>query len=233
MILNYRKILMKRVYEIWGIQRSGNHAILNWLIENLCDNSERHSILDEFCFHTDNLLFLNAVVYNNELNFPFDDLRKYLKLKCKYVLLSYEDSNFDKSLGLPCKKFIVMRNLENLVASRMHVVGSEWLVDDDFFNRWEMHARSDIPKIHYDKWLVDKRYRDSIAQMFNTKNKDITNIISSAGFGSSFIGQRLDSPENLLSRHRQIDIPPDIKEKIIYYGERNPEFCNIQQLKVI
>jgi len=226
---------MKKVYEFWGMQRSGNHAILNWQLENFCDDSQKHSIpiLDDYCFHTRNTLFLNAIIYNDKKNIADSDLRKYLKLKFNNIILSYEDSQFDKSLGLPCKQFIIMRNLENLVASRMHGVDQEWPVDDKFFEMWETYARSNMTKIHYDKWLVNKSYRDSIAQMFNTDNKDITNKMSLAGGGSSFIGTELDKPENLLSRYRQIDIPPDIKNKIIYYGERNPEFCNLEQLKAI
>jgi hypothetical protein len=215
------------------MQRSGNHAILNWQLENFSYSSEKQRILDDYCFYTNNTLFLNAVAWNDKKNIADSDLRKYLKLKFNNIILSYEDSHFNKSLGLPCKQFIIIRNLENLVASRLHGPPGYWKVDDNFFEMWEIYARSDIPKIHYDKWLIDKSYRDSIAKLFNTENKDITNTISLAGGGSSFIGVKLDKPKNLLTRHQQINIPQDIKKKIIYYGERNPEFCNLEQLKNI
>jgi hypothetical protein len=223
---------MKKVYEFWGMQRSGNHAILNWQLENFCNGLPRKYIFDYACFYNDEVLFLNAVGWNNRNRIILNEkLKESLKLKVNTVVLSYEDCDFDKSLVLHCKKFIIMRNLENLVASRMRGVDQEWPIDDNFFEMWETYARSNISKIHYDKWLIDKPYRDSIAQMFNTDNKDITNTMSVAGAGSSFIGMKLDKPENLLTRYQQIDIPPDIKKKIIYYGERNPEFCNVEYLK--
>jgi hypothetical protein len=231
---------MQKVYEFWGMQRSGNHAILNWQLENFSDGSQKqpildrcpmnHRIADDNSFHTNDTLFLNAIVRDDKKNISDINLRKYIKLKFNNIIFSYEDSHFNKSLGLPCKQFVIMRNLENLIASRLQDP-IEWRIDDNFFEMWETHARSNIPKIHYDKWLVDKSYRDSIAQMFNTDNKDITSTMSVAGGGSSFIGMKLDKPENLLTRYRQIDIPPDIKKKIMYYGERNPEFCNPERLK--
>jgi hypothetical protein len=217
---------MKKVYEFWGMQRSGNHAILNWQLENFSDGSQKQRILDDYCFHTNNTLFLNAIAWNDKKNIADSDLRKYLKLKFHNIVLSYEDSHFNKSLGLPCKQFIIVRNLENLVASRLQGSPGYWKVDDSFFEMWEEYARSDISKIHYDKWLIDKSYRDSIAKLFDTENKDITNTMSLAGGGSSFIGVKLDKPKKLLTRYEQINIPQDIKEKIVYYGERNPEFYN-------
>jgi len=97
-------------------------------------------------------------------------------------------------------------------------------LDDRTFDLWEQQARSTYKKIYYDQWLIDKTYRDSIAEEMNMLNLDIINDLSSAGGGSSFIGMRLDSRENLLTRYQQIEIPDDLKEKIIYYSKRNPEY---------
>jgi len=80
---------MKKVYEFWGMQRSGNHAILNWQLENFCDDSQKQPILDDFCFHTSNTLFLNAIMLNDKKNITDSDLRKCLKLKFNNIILSY------------------------------------------------------------------------------------------------------------------------------------------------
>jgi hypothetical protein len=237
------------IYKIYGMQRSGNHAIINWLIENLSDDSTREYI-DGVSFVAKDVSFLNHVMlkdrpntYNNNQFLLKDCLKKATSVHPKSLILSYEDVGLTESnnniLGnVKHTKIIIVRNLENLVASRLqfNIKNYEWynyfkLCDDDFFRTWETHVNNNFLKIHYDKWLIDKNYRNLICEQLNIINKDITNIVTSPGNGSSFIGQSLDSNGNLLSRYQQINMPKDVLDKILYYGEKNLEYCNIKAIK--
>jgi hypothetical protein len=213
-----------KLYDFWGIARSGNHAVIHWAIKNFIDNTNK-IMLEDHSYFSDKLLYINCFIKDYEPHKIV--LRQGLKLKPNFLFISYENRYFDQELRLSFlpQRFIIVRNLENLAASR---IKKGWGMDRNLFNIWEHYIKSPWPKIHYDRWLVDKCYRDSVASQMGVINKDITDEPTKEGRGSSFVGLNyLDSKENLLTRYQQIEIPESTKNLILEYGKRNPEYCNI------
>jgi hypothetical protein len=166
-----------KVYDFWGISRSGNHPIIHWAIKNFIDNTEK-IMLDEHSYFSDKLLYMNCFNKNYKEN-----LRRGLKLKPNFLFMTYENKYFSQGLELSFlpQRFIIVRNLENLVASR---IKRGWGMDKNLFNIWEYYIKSPWPKIHYDQWLVNKCYRDLIASQMGVVNKDITDEPTKEGGGS-------------------------------------------------
>jgi hypothetical protein len=130
-------------------------------------------------------------------------------------------------ISLLPQRFIIVRNLENLAASR---IKKGWPMNRTILDTWEYYIKSTYTKIHYDRWLVDRSYRDRIADKMDVVNKDIVNTMSTAGGGSSFSSKTLPATENLLNRYQQITIPEETKKLLREYGQRNPEYCNVNNI---
>ena len=216
------------IYEFWGMKRSGNHAILNWIIENIVDSSKEKNYInnDPHDFYCENLLVVNCY---HEANYKKEILRIGLKQNPKYLIITYEDRKTDYSIfkSLNTHKFVILRNLSNLISSRMNYKHESIMtIQDEFFSTWENHVEKNYHKIYYDQWLVDLSYRDDVSALLNIKNKDITTNITGQGGGSSFIGVNLDTKENLLTRYKQVSFPVEIQEKLKYYNQKYPNFVH-------
>jgi hypothetical protein len=225
-----------KFFDFWGIRRSGNHAIINWAMSNFVDLKNKIDIAPPnfYRYYVDELLFIND--YDNSRAIDREHIKKGLKLNPKIVILTHEERLFSATVNskLKSKNFIIVRNLENVIASYYK---KEWpaahyrKINRSLFDLWEYYLKSDYPKIHYDHWLTDKNYRDEIANLMGVENRDITNIVTNQGGGSSFIGLNLDSSDRLLNRFSQVDLPDSIIDLIVEYGSRNPEYCNLDLVK--
>jgi hypothetical protein len=225
-----------KLFNFWGVRRSGNHAIVNWAMSNFVDLNNKIDIAPSkfYRYYIDGLLFIND--YDSTRAIDFEHLKKGLKLNPKIVIFTHEERLFSVTVKsrLKSKNFIIVRNLENVIASYYK---KEWPeehnrnIDRSLFDLWEYYLKSEYPKIHYDRWLIDKKYRDEIADLMGVENRDITNIVTKEGGGSSFIGLNLDSSDRLLNRFSQVDLPDSIIDLIVEYGSRNPEYCNLDLVK--
>ena len=72
--------------------------------------------------------------------------------------------------------------------------------------------------IVFEKWLVDKDYRDSICKNVGINNLDITDYVAEEGGGSSFTLMNLDTKENLLNRKSMYSIPDEYLNKMKQYN---------------
>lgn len=159
------------VIEVFGLSRSGHHAVINWIIKNLCGvESEMKWKLD--------LLNGRGVIYINEANLDNEVTFKYIeehKNEIKYLVLSYENTNTDFTIlnsknifysptciDIPLfenvkkvHRIVVIRDFYNNLASR--IVANEknkvklrdgtifqWEIDEKFINKWKEHARAYI-----------------------------------------------------------------------------------------
>jgi len=101
-------------------------------------------------------------------------------------------------------------------------------ISEDIFAEWRKHRFVLVePDMHEELGhmvvLTDfKFWAENIGELMSWCNVN--------GGGSSFIGINLDSTANLLTRYQQVDFSEELKEKIIYYGQRNPQYSNYQTL---
>ena len=74
---------------IYGMRRSGNHAILEWMIKNLSGTNERHVIKHSLITSGDSC-YLNAINEYNQSPSLFIDYH-FAKSTYKNFIVSYED----------------------------------------------------------------------------------------------------------------------------------------------
>ena len=218
---------MKNRYAFYGLRRSGNHAILEWLIQNLGGSGERTVISHR------RLIAVNTAAYINEAN-TFEPVERLYK-HCTYadqnyenLIVSYEDVSLDYILP-PTKGYkniVIVRDINNLFASRykrfidkghLHE-SSDMLINEKIVNIWKDHVNAGLNKdailIQFEKWLDSKEYRDEISAIFKCHNYDITDTMTEFGDGSSFSGKIKPSVNDLKNRANQIQLPEIVQERI-------------------
>lgn len=220
--------------EFTGLKRSGNHAIILWMMRNIAQSADLNVIVPQGTYASDNCIFFNCLNHNR-IN-KNHDKEKRLEIENElskrtydWYILSYEDCHIHTKYNwLPYKfnktyKFSIVRDIKNLLASRLKKIDNHYKEykrsDPDmeiypvFFEHYISHKNwKDV--IYYDQWIQDKEYRDSICEIINVKNLDYYNIHTEEGGGSSFIGQSLDSVQNLLNRKNMYKIPDKYLKKI-------------------
>lgn len=205
-----------KIVKFYGMRRSGNHAILEWLLYNL-NQSNRNSNISNTVIVRGDSAYLNEV---NEIR-PFRLMTccNFIKnLEIKNLIITYEDeSRFDHDIpdclsGEVASTIILSRGLRSNAASRLKKQKDDMLVDDSFFQNWQSHYLSRT--ITYEDWLTSKSIRDSLSETLGVENLDKTDFVSSFGGGSSFIGEGLDSTINLLNRGKNFKFEDEVLKKI-------------------
>jgi hypothetical protein len=225
---------------IYGLRRSGNHAIINWLLANLGQTSENEVMVKAGKYGFQVQRFGNAFHLNNVTGWKHmplftNTIRKVNKSKYNHLVISYEDAS-PEGQEKPENTFTIIRDLPSVVASRSSkiqqnapIFGEMMKIDEDLLKNW-IKLASHPNAIVFESWLQDKEYRDKISKKLRVeKNLDMTNLVSSAGGGSSFIGQKLDSKENLLNRSKQIGIPDFVedwlKDEMVISLRKKHNYC--------
>jgi hypothetical protein len=156
--------------KIYGLSRSGNHAIIFWMCHNISDDiieAKDQVYLDEknkICFVN------NAEIYSTEF-------RKSLDIKSyENIIKSYEDSDFiDQD-----NSFVILRDFLNLVCSRYKLYHKQLGYTEGYcigiknlISLWKRHSTSK-KVILYNQWILSKSYRDEVGRIINILNiKDI------------------------------------------------------------
>ena len=185
---------------IYGLRRSGNHAIIAWLMKNMSNGSE---------------LF--------QVNHPIILAKNVARANFQNTIISYEDISLrtttEFTAGMP--KVVVVRDIKNVIASRLKNLkryseckNTQKLlqVNERIANIWTEHATAVAEKkvigIIFERWVSSKEYRDNVAQILGTKNLDITDTILPYGGGSSFTGITSQPPsaKSLNDRHLQMEL---------------------------
>lgn len=211
------------IYSFYGLRRSGNHAILEWLLYNMGNGKDRfchrkHYDSEKVISRGNSFYFNDVSRYSSHIQLCYDVIEAH-QMGCNTMLVTYEDKPISYKL-IPSKKdIVIIRDIVNVLASRIKNSNpnnlSDMRVDQGIVDLWKEHASNqDCIKILYESWLTSKSYRDSICEHLNIFNLDNTNEVYSFGGGSSFVGERLDSKENLLNRYKDVDFPNEINEMI-------------------
>ncbi len=196
---------------LFGVRRSGNHALTNWLTNavekeqsDLTPLGERPPLSHAFCSPSGNVIHLNEL---NELDFRstfklFFQARKKTR-KCKVLLLSFEDirpSEYPNFRRLSAKEVHIQRNALEVISSRYHNLhrkannGIGWSRQscDDYFldtlrEFQRQSASTNTLTWEYNRWLDSPEYRKSFLQKLDL-SFDLIPRHSGVGGGSSFHG---------------------------------------------
>ena len=174
--------------KFFGIRRSGNHAVIYWLL--------RHQ-QDHYFF--------------NDSNVPFDArcmlkrLRYAFPFKHKLTIVSWENKPLDKPLYVKTltaskeKTIIIMRDPFNWLASHM---AKRWGTNNQLLTLYMSHLNEFLGEtnhlgdkicVNYNRWFADQEYRKEISKQvgFAKFHDSGINNVPSEGGGSSFDGVRL------------------------------------------
>lgn len=180
-------IITDQLIRIFGMRRSGNHAIIYWLRQHESDNH-----------------------FFNDVNVPFNAysvikrLRMSLPYNKKLTLVSWENKPIDAEIYLKNidfthqKTILIMRDPFNWLASYFQ---KRWGVNNQLMTLYmdhlieyigETNRLGDKVTINYNRWFVDKEYRQSIIQKlgFDKLNDSALNYVPNEGGGSSFDGTK-------------------------------------------
>lgn len=201
-------------FHIYGLSRSGNHAIIFWIIHNLVDNVE-HIGNDIYTDRRNKLCFINNVNIQNKFNNYI-----FSSYDFNYIIRSYEDTYFDDKTTA-----IILRDFLNLICSRYKkyhndkhniCLNNYYICDLHYLIQiWKQHTKASNRIILYNEWLVSKLYRDQISKNIIGIENSIDNIkkISAIGGSSTFEDQ------NYLNRYSVIDLPKHMKDIILKDSE--------------
>ena len=214
-------------HAIYGLRRSGNHAILEWMIKNFSQKDQRY-VLKHRLIASGNSCYLNAINEYIQSRDLFIDYN-FAKITYKNLLISYEDipETIHSEYTLGFNKIVILRDILNVVASRYKrmmdknpkSLGYKLMkIDENLFSCWISHAsafKRNILTIKFEDWLSSKEQRDKIANNLGCKNMDCISTIPFHGEGSSFSKmEKIPSVKDLLSRSKQVQLPKEILERI-------------------
>lgn len=197
-----------QIIEIYGMRRSGHHAIIGWLKFNLDNHYGKEKV------HYINDL-INNCSYRGE--FLMHRVNEYKDSGAEVLLVSYEDelTSVSRIERYETKKFVIVRDIKNLSASRYKASKHGAMrIDQKFVDTWTEHTN--FPnKIRFEDFLLDKNVRDNVSLRFGVKNIDITDDVKyCSNIGSSFVGRVKDENENYLNRFQMIEIPEHLLQFI-------------------
>lgn len=214
-------------FAFYGLRRSGNHAILEWLIQNMGGSGSRKVIFNRRLIAVNSAAYINEInSYGNkkEMNLHYETANK----NYENLLVSYEDTSIDYSVSLTKEydKIVIVRDIENLFASRFKKGQSykqpynlgDMRIDEITVDLWKNHVEAGLNKnailIQFEKWVDSKEYRDHISKILGFYNYDKIDTITEFGEGSSFSGQRIPTAEELKTRASQVELPEKVKDRI-------------------
>lgn len=197
----------KSFYRISGMRRSGNHALINWVLKQLPGATCYNNNMGPFHPPEDTLIKKFSIRSFSKFNLLVSLEDKWTK----DAFLDYDPLKFGGSK----RQFdiLILRDPYNMFASR-------WVWKDEFgslfrenpehqkmiIEIWKDHARkflvwikeaeNDQGKtslaINYNRWFIDKSYRKEIAKKLELKFTDAgKEDVSNYGHGSSFNGRDL------------------------------------------
>lgn len=200
-----------KTYNIYGLSRSGNHAIIFWIINNLSNSFYQ---LNNGIYVSDDkkVCYINNVNIENKLQnfiFPTEQF--------EYVIKSYEDTYINNEtsiiivrdfLNMLCSRYAKYHNHKhNICLTNKYICDLHFLIDT-----WKNHTRSPKRIILYNTWLVSKQYRNNrFQELFNMPNTvDNISRISDIGQGSSF-----QNNTDYLTRYKHTNLPKHMIDTII------------------
>ena len=214
-----------RLIVVAGLKRSGNHAVLNWILSQ----SKGHC------------LFWNHIDPNQ---YPTDRHRREYRIKSPFemptVIFSYEDREINDIFNGELFKFIsyhhekihdrhfciILREPKNMVASRFRKWEIEYLERDriqKILSIYKSYSSAPFEKlpdesfemtpVYFDDFISSSSHRDAVSDRLGIR-RGIRglNKVTSYGHGSSFSGTSKISSKDVLSRDSYFSDDPVFNE---------------------
>lgn len=229
---------------LWGLRRSGTHLVAAWLYANhggvakdpLPPGDRHPQLCDGFADPAAGVAFFNNCGRAHARDLGLGDLTAAdftaAAAGRRATLFGIEDCALrfaDRApVGDDVARVLVARDPLNNLASRLR--GADALpglvrVDEPYLDLLadycaELLGRTDhlggATVVSFNRFVVDRSYRDGIAAALGVPNRDVTSDVSAYGGGSSFDGlQGPPSPEAVLARHRQHPLPPSLVDALL------------------
>lgn len=210
---------------IYTLCRSGNHAIIFWIINNFGGYDHDTAIENVFYRSKD-----NTICFINNFNHKVHNSPHSIPKHYDNIIVSYEDYYLEQTGD---NDVIIIRDFYNTLASRYKLwkpylgIKTQKYIHyvSDFILHWKNLANKALDSkkyIYYNKWLLDKDYRNMTMDMFFYHANIVDNIafVPEIGVGSSYSGKKLELDKTkYLSRYHETDIPDEWKEKILSDSE--------------
>jgi len=217
-----------RVFCVCGLQRSGNHAIIDWVRslfpESIYFGDQPHNL-----FH--NLEHLTGILDScgsSHLIFSFEDSIKHSPDPSQPLLSTVTNFPLAKFPKIDVMQIYVLRDPYNLWASRLAgrerpVRGGVGLTSDPswetFRQNWIYFANlyTTDPKsfILFNNWHNSYQYRKNICSIYRGEYSETTmNQVASQGGGSSFQGNQRSSYSEILKNPKKF-LKPTILKRIL------------------
>lgn len=243
-----QKLKGKQIYVVFGLRRSGNHAIIKWLM----NASQCERVNYEYYNFRQALSDNGKVLFLNNWN-GFHDWRSALanvdvSKNVEVIFISFEDINAIDFVGevectIPNYSLIsITRKRLDLVASRYETLYKRALAGKDERIGSNMNCDKRLSpliraiqqshyfstQVHYDSWLDDVDYRHVILEQLNLSCDIMPDKGTSEGGGSSFADLSGWSEDRLL---KLSNLPAFIDFYKENYELTNEEFQRITALE--
>jgi hypothetical protein len=243
---------MKRAFLLHGLKRSGNHAVINWLLGT-----------NSFAFHNNIIPIAKILTGEKDMPAPLP-LKSWLarrhalpfwetwKARNKDLLITLEDHPVDLSpfTDLPedARNILILRDPYNLFASRIRKAS---LVDNASYQtepgplfdraiiRWKEHAREflgdtkvlkNLTTIYFDRWFQSEPYRRAICAGLGLEFSDITlSKVSDHGGGSSFDLSSFDNKASQMNVLNRVASLTEKERQLFSSIENDTEIAELQK----
>jgi hypothetical protein len=218
--------------EITAPRRSGHHAMMSWVVENLTRVKISHWDYRVTVVGDSNFCVLNegnewidrGIQLLEELKSPIDTLMiNYEDGDPNYSLVysnnfykgKFHSANFLNKKITNSYKMLFIRDFYNNIASRYHANSSGHFphsYTEEFIESWKGIARDIINKkyhfIKYEDWLTNSEIRNKfLLDVFGVC--DTVGVKNLKGTGSSF-GEH----KNVMNRFDMVELPEEVKNLI-------------------
>ncbi len=209
----------------YTVQRSGSHAVIFWLLSNFAKKDVKY-INDTFVRDDD-----SSVVFFNFLNRKRNiNIEQKIKQNTFLVMKGYEN------IAVPDgdENIVIIRDIVNILCSfyKKHEV-----LCMRYYKRiisvWKQHIRyanlNPKKSIIYNRWVLDKGYRDNVCFNFDTINYlDSIDTVPIFWSGSSFINLKKETDiQKYLERYKQVILPKPIVSTLLNDNEIIESCLNI------
>jgi hypothetical protein len=229
---------------LWGLKRSGNHVLANWLYGNFgatekqpLDSSDIHRQLRQgHCDPAAGVAFYNNCAQLNSRNFRLGLLRRVdfelARHRLPVTIFGIEDCQLRYAkrapIGTGILHVLVLRDPLNNIASRLEAAKARpevFRTDETYLDLFASYCAEFIGLtdvlgnkvvVNFNSFIGDRAYRDSIAGEIGFDNRDVLAEASDYGGSSSFSpGSGPSTNRELLTRFRQHRIPDDMFEMLL------------------
>jgi hypothetical protein len=207
--------LKQLAVNVYAMRRSGNHAIIFWMLANLKADVKP---VDDKRPYRDFVGKKSRVYYFNDVGTL---VYKKFPRRYNYLFKSHED------LGAPPGSIIILRDFANMLSSRYNRKSDVQQSKFDaasmpqIISTWKQQAGMILSGackgVLYNKWLHDKAYRDEVGLLVGIPNVvDNTSYISPIGGGSSFCGVHPEGNKSAyVQRYSAVTLPDEVLAPVL------------------